>query len=127
MAERRVPATLAFAAVLGVALALAGCKDSGLPGRNTPQAEAEQMEWSYPAYQASGAHAVTFGETEWMVAGPPLRIPADLLTVVGGEAGRELYALTTDAEPYSLLYQWDADGWTPLARVPVKTGEAVAH
>ena len=128
MDRRTATARLCFGVVaLLVAAATAGCMDSGLPGRNTPQAEAEQMVWSYPAYEASGAHAVMLGEEQWMVAGPPIRIPENLLTAVAGDHEAGLFALTTDSEPYSRLYQKKTDGWIPLARVPVQTGEAEAH
>lgn len=110
---------------LAALVAVSGCKDSGLPGRNTPLAEAEQMAWSYPAYETGTTHAVRVGEDEWMVAGPALRIPARLLVPVGHDGDREVFALATDPEPYSRLYLMEAGRYTPLARAP-KQGEAPA-
>lgn len=109
---------------------MAGCKDSGLPGRNTPVAEAEQTAWSYPAYEAAGTNAVRIAEQDWMVAGPPIRIPADLLVAVGQDGGHEVFALATDPAPYTRLYLAEGGAWKPFARVPEKASDKageVAH
>jgi hypothetical protein len=103
-------------ALLG--LAAAGCKDSGLPGRNTPVAEAERTAASYIVYENAAAPAVTLGDQRWMAAGPPIRIPARMLVPVGRDAARDVYALASDPEPYTRLYVKSAGGLTPLARVP---------
>jgi hypothetical protein len=109
-------------------VAASGCKDSGLPGRNTPQAEAEQAAWSYPAYEAGKTPAVHVGGEDWLVAGPPIRIPAALLVSAGQDGDREVFALAADPAPYTRLYVLGASGYSPLARAP-KQGEvpAAAH
>ena len=105
---------IGVAAVL--AAAVAGCKDSGLPGRNTELAVADTAGWSYPAYEAGSTHAVRVWDQDWMVAAPAIRIPADLLVEVARAGQREVFALATDTEPYSRLYLREAEGYAPMAR-----------
>jgi hypothetical protein len=106
--------------MIGAAALLAaagGCKDSGLPGRNTPLAVADTMSWTYPAYEMGSTHAVRVWDHDWMVAAPAIRIPADLLVEVARDGEREVYALVSDTEPYSRLYLKEEGAYAPLARV----------
>jgi len=109
-------------AVALLAATAAGCKDSGLPGRNTPLAVADTAGWTYPAYDMGATHAIRVWDHDWMVAAPALRIPADLLVEVARDRGRDIFALVTDTEPYSRLYL-EEDGtygpvYAPLERAP---------
>ena len=56
---------------LGLAVVFAGCRDSGLPGKNLPHAQARTTEWRYPAYEADPASEALyqlFGR-RWHVSG----------------------------------------------------------
>jgi hypothetical protein len=105
-----------------LAATAAGCKDSGLPGRNTPLAVADTIGWTYPAYDMGTTHAIHVWEHDWMIAAPAIRIPDDLLVAVARDGAREVFALVTDTEPYSRLYLREAGTYgptyAPLARAP---------
>jgi hypothetical protein len=110
--------------ILGVtatlaAFATAGCRDSGLPDRNLPLADAETRRFSYEVYQPRDEAETVFrhDQADWVVAGEPQRIPASHLVSAGSAEGRALFALVTDAAPYDRLYVETAGAWTPFARV----------
>jgi len=106
-----------WTAIVAVALlagTAAGCKDSGLPGRNTPLAVADTAGWTYPAYDMGTTHAVRVWEHDWMVAAPAIRIPDDRLVEVAKDGDREVFALVTDTEPYSRLYLKEQGTYGPV-------------
>jgi hypothetical protein len=106
-----------------VPLLLAACKDSGLPGRNTPSSQAALQQSRYPVYEAgaatggAGAGGFVLGGQTWVRAGTRETIPLRLLKPVGNAQGAEIYALSWDGAPYTRLYMRAEDGssW-PLSR-----------
>jgi len=118
----------AIGAAALLAATAAGCKDSGLPGRNTPLAVADTAGWTYPAYDLGTTHPVRVWEHDWMVAAPAIRIPNDMVVEVARDGQREVYALVTDTEPYSRLYLKEGSApapveaamFAPLERAPAK-------
>jgi len=96
-------------------LALAGCRDSGLPDRNLPLDQAEQRALPYSLHEPAPAGGIRYDGAEWVVAGRPMQISASLLVPVEVEGG-EAWALATDAPPRDRLYVNSGDAWTPLAR-----------
>ena len=101
---------------LGI-LSATACKDSGLPGKNLPVAEAESKPMEYALYDGSlNVAAVRFGDHDWLAAGPTEQIQEQLLTRVGEDGGRDVFALLTDRAPYTRLYVRDDHGFVPLAR-----------
>jgi hypothetical protein len=103
-------------AAMLVAAAFTACRDSGLPDRNLPLEEARTRPFRYSTYDAAGdLPAVTVGERQWLAAGAPMHIPDRLLTPL---AGGSVYALATDAEPYTRLFVRSPSGFVPLAPVP---------
>jgi hypothetical protein len=113
-------------AALGVAVLLAaasaGCKDSGLPGRNTPIAVADTASWTYPAYDKGTTHPIRVWEHDWLIAAPAIRIPAGRLVEIARDGDRQVFALVSDTEPYSRLYLRESGTYgamyAPLARAP---------
>ena len=129
----RARATL-FATIALVALA--GCKDSGLPDRNLPYEEAAHrppdalVQAVHPATRAGGAdahggmpmdsahagaaanasRAVTIGEQTFVPAGMPLDIDAALLTQVGAGGGMSFHAVRGDDAPYDRVYMTHPGG-----------------
>lgn len=130
---------------------LSGCQELGLPGRNTPEAEAAAREWRYDVYDVagpadalpevvlSGSPAAAAGAatdrsepTRWLASAEETHIPASLLRPVANASGIMLYALSWDQAPYDRLYA-AADGpdtYNPLhpvlapARPHAADGEA---
>jgi hypothetical protein len=99
-----------FAFSLLPLLVLTACKDSGLPGRNTPVEEAMNAEWRYPLYSVADpltdpfTAAVSLDGERWVSDGTPIFAPQRLLQPVGTAMDREFFALTTDRRPFSRLY-----------------------
>lgn len=104
-------------------LVLAGCQDSGLPGRNTPAEDARTREWRYTLYEQAdpltdrAAAIFNMGGERWMTSGAQESIPASLLRPIASTQGIDLYALVWDEPPYTRLYvAGQAGRWRPLAR-----------
>lgn len=93
-----------------------GCKDSGLPGRNTPVDEAMRQAGGYAVYDAAEpgrdpwAAAFVMGGARWQTTGPPETVPQRLLRPVASTSGIQLYALAWDEPPYSRLYAAGPEG-----------------
>jgi hypothetical protein len=105
--------------VLTVVLVFAGCKDSGLPGMNLPLEEARTRPFRYSTYDAAAnVPPVRIQDRTWMVAGPPIAIQESLLRRIGADGAREVYALTTDNEPFDRLYVRVDSRYAPLAATP---------
>ena len=102
------------AAVL--AIAAGGCVDSGLPGKNLPLEEARTRPFRYSVYEARPSSPVRVADREWVAAGAPIAIPLRLLTPVTPDGN--VYALSTDAEPWTRLYRRSESGFIPLAPTP---------
>lgn len=104
----------------------AGCKDSGLPGKNLPLAAAARNQtWGYPTYEPSparvvgGERIVTASDRKWLVMEPTERIPADRLREVATVGGTGIYALSWDVAPYDRLYAPEGgDRWLRLRSIP---------
>lgn len=103
-------------AVLLVAGVAAGCKDSGLPDRNLPKADAERRTYEYPAYQAAVEPQVwELAGRRWQAGGPVEAIDSTLLRAVASAGGATIYALEWDEEPYDRLFTPAAGGgWQPV-------------
>lgn len=101
-----------------LSVVLAGCKDSGLPGKNLPLDQARTKPFRYSTYdaQADPPPARVDGRT-WRAAGPAEPIPAGLLVPVDAGAGVPMFSLTTDPAPHSRLYLKTGDLYTPYAMV----------
>ena len=100
-------------AILGSAVALLGaCRDSGLPGKNLPQAEARSREFRYAVYQplAESEALYQVDGRRWQVTGAVETVPDDMLRQVGGAGGLSLQALSWDTAPYDRLYTARPDG-----------------
>lgn len=107
-------------AVILAAAAMAACKDSGLPGRNTPIDEALNAEWRYPLYQSAdaAAGALQLDGQRWVPSQTTVAIPQRLLRPVATSARGQLHALTWDQQPYTRLYLAAPGGeWTPVNRI----------
>jgi hypothetical protein len=122
--RRTLPGLLRAGACALVLWTGAGCRDSGLPGRNTPVAEAMRQAGSYPVYEAAepgldpSAGAFVMGGARWQTTGPPETVPQRLLRPVASTSGIQLYALSWDEPPYSRLYAAGPEGLLRLlARV----------
>ncbi|MEO5511528.1 MAG: hypothetical protein ABIV28_06310 [Longimicrobiales bacterium] len=102
----------AWSAAIFTVLALGGCKDSGLPGKNRPLNEAMQSEWRYPAYeQVAGADSVmSLAGHRWQITGEKQTIPSRLLAPVATVNGAEIFSLKSDVAPYDRLYSATTDG-----------------
>ena len=107
-----------LAALLLAGLA-AGCRDSGLPDRNLPKADAERRVYDYPAYQAAAETPVwEVGGRRWQASGAVQSIDAGVLRPVAGAGGTTLYALQWDEEPYDRLYTPATnDLWQPVETI----------
>jgi hypothetical protein len=116
----------AIGAAALLAATAAGCKDSGLPGRNTQLAVADTAGWTYPAYDMGTTHPVRVWEHDWMVAAPAIRIPDDRLVEVAKDGDREVFALVTDREPYSRLYLKEQGTYGPVY-APLERAAAKPH
>lgn len=104
-------------------LLLAGCKDSGLPHRNTPADQARTLGWRYTLYEQAdplsdrAAAIFNTGGERWITSGAQETIPATLLRPVATTQGIPLYALVWDQPPYTRLYVAGQSGrWRPLGR-----------
>lgn len=106
-------------AITLAAVGLAACKDSGLPGRNTPIAEAAAAEWRYPLYQPVDA-AATFelDGQRWIPRHTTLVIPQHMLRPVAATGRGQVHALVWDRQPYTRLFLAAPGGeWTPVERI----------
>ena len=108
-----------FAATI---IALAGCKDSGLPDRNLPIDEAQHRApdalvqavhpESRPEAEGAEAHAgmsmatrpITIGGQTFAASGTPASMDAAGLTQVGSVGGMGFFAARGDDAPYDRLY-----------------------
>jgi hypothetical protein len=117
--NRRVGAVWGWTVMLAVALALPGCKDSGLPDRNLPLDQARHREFGYPGYQPTADNApVAVAGRHWIRSLPVETIPMRLLVPVGNADGTLVYALRGARPPYSRLYTPIGDDrWAPLLRL----------
>lgn len=99
--------------------AVAGCVDSGLPGKNLPREEARTRAFRYAVYDATlNVPAVKLEDREWVVAGPANHIPESMLTRVGVDGEREVFALSADVAPFDRIYVRSNGGFVPLAPAP---------
>jgi hypothetical protein len=117
--KRARRALLKMAVVVGCGATLAGCRDSGLPGKNLPLQQARHREFRYPAYQRSPENVpVAAVGYHWIPGPPPETIPERLLTPVGAAGGQTLYAPRGQQAPHSRLYARASDGrWRPYVRL----------
>lgn len=107
-------------------LFLVGCKDSGLPDRNLPFAEAEHrapdalVQAVHPETRpADGADAhgamsmatqpITVGEQTFVASGTPVSMDAAGLMQVGSVGGMGFMAAPGDEAPYDRLYMAHGD------------------
>ena len=100
-------------AVLGSAAALLGaCKDSGLPGKNLPEAQARTMEFRYAVYQPLPESEALYqvDGRRWQLTGGVETVPENMLQQVGAAGGVSLQALAWDKAPYDRLYTARQDG-----------------
>jgi hypothetical protein len=113
--KRARRAALGLAVVAWFGTSLAACRDSGLPGTNTPRQQARQREFRYPAYQRSAENTPIAVAGQYWMAGPPIEsIPDRLLSPVGAAGAQTLYALRGRQTPYSRLYAPAGEGrWRP--------------
>lgn len=99
---------------------IAGCVDSGLPGKNLPFEEARTKAPVYRTYDdAHRAGPVHYGGRDWLAAGPPIRLASSLLTPVPA-AGPGVFVLATEHAPHGRLYLRTNAGLVPMAAVPVQ-------
>lgn len=105
--------------VLGMALALVGCRDMGLEG-NAPLVEAEQAP---PSDLVVAVHEAEVQRQElivegrlWVPSGLPWTLAEDGLRPVGSAGGATVYARSWDEAPYDELF----------TRLPRRTPEAGA-
>jgi hypothetical protein len=110
-------------AAVVAALALAGCKDSGLPGMNLPLQVAEHKPTPYVLYTpaaASGQRQVLEMDGEhWLLTSAEEAIPDALLGPAGAAGEGEPRALAWDSPPYDRLYQRTPEGrYRSLVRIP---------
>jgi hypothetical protein len=112
--------------VMFMVIATTGCKDLGLKD-NIPLAEAEIRPPRYVTYQMSqsgapGAAVLTLHERTWMMSGRTERIPERLLVPAGDAAGSQVFALATDAPPYTRLYtRAQGDRWNVYVQTTVSS------
>jgi hypothetical protein len=101
-----------------VAVALSGCVDSGLPGKNLPLEQARTKPFRYSVYDAaSDLPAAEVAGRTWRPAGPPEPVPASLLVPVESMGAHDVFSLSTDPAPHSRLYVRTGTLYTPYARV----------
>ncbi|HEX6590247.1 MAG TPA: hypothetical protein VF039_14670 [Longimicrobiales bacterium] len=127
----RARATL-FATIAVVAVA--GCKDSGLPDRNLPIDEAAHrapdalVQAVHPetragaegaaamptdeahAGAATQSRAITIGEQTFLPAGMPMDVDPALLTQVGAGGGMSFHAVRGDEAPYDRVFMTHPGG-----------------
>ena len=105
-------ARIARLAVLGSVILMGACRDSGLPGKNLPHAQAQAAEWRYPVYQAIEESETLYqvDGRRWQRTGGMESIPQDMLQQVGEGAGVTLHALKWDKAPFDRLYTARLDG-----------------
>ncbi|MEX0892280.1 MAG: hypothetical protein WEB88_08925 [Gemmatimonadota bacterium] len=104
-------------------LALAGCKDSGLPGMNLPLQVAEHKPTPYPLYAYPQGQlqldAAEVAGRDWLLVRVEERIPDAMLVAVGGVNGAQHYVLAWDMEPYDRVYEQVAPGrYTQRVQIP---------
>ena len=93
--------------LLASTAALSSCRDSGLPDRNLPRAEAEQRTYGYPAYQDVGPALTEIWELDgrrWQLSAQVASIPQAQLRSVANANGTAMYALQWDQPPMDRLY-----------------------
>jgi len=101
-------------------LALAGCKDSGLPGMNLPLQVAEHKPTLYPLYAYPQGQvqldAAEVAGRDWLLVRVEERIPDAMVVAVGGA---EHFVLAWDTEPYDRVYERVAPGrYTQRLQIP---------
>lgn len=112
MNGKRRSGSALLVAIGGATLLLGACKDSGLPGKNTPLAAQENSEWRYPVYEKTPAEKKVMelaGHT-WQITGATEAVPANLLHAVGTVNGTQLFSLKWDEAPYDHLYAAPVNG-----------------
>ena len=101
-------------AVTMAVLALAGCKDSGLPGKNLPLQLAEHKPLPYPVYSYPQGQlqvgAIEVAGRDWLTVQVEERIPDALMVALPTGDGPTVYALAWDDAPYDRLYHQLAAG-----------------
>lgn len=93
--------------VVAGSLALGACRDSGLPDRNLPRAEAEHRSYGYPVYQALApalAEVWDLDGRRWQLSAHVETIAASQLRSVANANGTAMYALRWDEQPLDRLY-----------------------
>ncbi len=98
------PARWTVLAVAG--LLMGACKDSGLPGKNVPLAQAEQAEWRYAAYEktAAASKVLSLGDQSFQFTGATEHVPERMLKSVATVEGAAMYSLKSDEAPYDRLF-----------------------
>ena len=102
------------------ALVSSACNEKGLPGKNRPLAEVQNVEWRYPVYEATpaGSKVVELGGRTWQITGASETVPASMLQSVSTVGGQQIYALKSDNAPYDRLYTPAVGGkYTLLANI----------
>jgi hypothetical protein len=92
---------------VAASMVLGGCRDSGLPDRNLPRAEAEQRTYGYPAYQPFAPALTEVWDLDgrrWQLSAHVETIDAARLRSVANANGTAMYALSWDEQPLDRLY-----------------------
>jgi hypothetical protein len=105
--------------IAAATLLVGGCKDSGLPGKNTEHEQAQVAEWRYPVYEAlpAGVRVIPFDGHVWQMTGQTQHMPVALLHSVASVNGADLFALKSDSAPYDRLYSGSAGNYSVVARL----------
>ena len=98
--------------IAAAGILLGACKDSGLPDKNKPLAEAMEAEWRYPAYEKTpGAGRVLSLEGQsFQMSGSTENVPEKMLKTVATVDGAPVYSLKSDEAPYDRLFTASAEG-----------------
>jgi hypothetical protein len=117
MRVRRAATRVAVVVLCGAGHA--GCRDSGLAGKNLPREDARHRESRYPAYQPAADHTpIALAGRHWVGTLPIESLPDRLLVPVGSGNGETLYAPRGRQTPYSRLYARVGEGrWRPYVRL----------
>jgi hypothetical protein len=123
-------ARVLWAGLMAACVALAGCVDSGLPGKNLPLEEAHAKPFRYSTYDASADLPVAHMDGRaWRPAGPPEFVPASMLQPAMASGVSAAFTLRTDAAPIDRLYVPSGDRYVPYALVDGgrTTGSTESH